>query len=169
MKSFAFAYIIVPVPNPRRIYALPLGALVLIAFSIFLSACTTPPVTAPAAISLSEDLRFNWVPPNLGHKMEIFISAGRYTRSAEQWDAIYYESEDGFVSRAYVGLPAEKVKGGIGYFKQKRRYFVWELAPSVVAQTPWVLISNMGEKGPLVQIYLGQVPKELEPRLRLEN
>jgi len=156
-------------PNPKRINAHPVSALVLITCSILLSACTTPPIAAPAAIILSQDLRFNWVPPNLGHKMEICISAGRYTRSAEQWDTIYYESEDGFVSRAYVGLPAEKVKGGIGYFKQKRRYFVWELAPSVVAQTPWGLISNMGEKGPMVQLYLGQVPKELEPRLRLEK
>ncbi|HND60393.1 MAG TPA: hypothetical protein PLB90_02875, partial [Opitutaceae bacterium] len=111
----------------------------------------------------------NWVPPNLGHKMEIFISSGRYTRSAEQWDVVYYESDSGLVSRAYVGLPAEKVKGGIGYFKEKRRYFVWEFAPSIIAQTPWALISNMTEKGPLVQIYLGQVPKELEPRLRLEK
>lgn len=156
-------------PNPKRISALLVCALVLITGSIFLSACTTPPVAAPATIILSEDLRFNWVPPNLGHKMEIFVSAGRYTRSAEEWDAVYYEAEDGFVSRAYVGQQAERVKGGIGYFKQKRRYFVWELAPSIVAQTPWLLISNMTEKGPLVQIYLGQVPKELEPRLSLEQ
>lgn len=144
-------------------------AFALITYSILLSACMTPQVSTPSAVILSEDLHFNWVPPNLGHKMEIFISAGRYTRSAEEWDAVYYESVSGLVSRAYVGQPAKMVKGGIGYWKNKGRYFVWELAPTIVAQTPWVLISNMTEKGPLVQIYLGQVPKENEQSLRLEK
>lgn len=152
-----------------RILTLLVSALGFISCSIFLTSCTTPPVAAPAAIILSEDLRFNWVPPNLGRKMEIFISAGRYIRFAENWDAVYFESENGLVSRAYVGQPAEKVKGGIGFFKWKGQYFVWELAPSIVAQTPWLLISNMTEKGAPVQLYLGKVPKELGPRLRLER
>jgi len=116
-----------------------------------------------------EDLNFKWVPPNLGHKMEVSISAGRYTKSAEEWNLVYYESESGLVSRVYAGQPVEKVKGGIGYMKKERRYFVWELAPSVTAQTPWALISGMTEVGPDVRIYLGKVPEEAEHSLLLER
>jgi len=101
--------------------------------------------------------------------MEVFISAGRYTRSAEEWDTVYYESESGLVSRVYAGQPAKKGKGGIGYFKRKGRYFVWKLAPSIVAQTPWLLISNMTEEGPLVRVYLAKVPEENEHSLRFEK
>ena len=152
-----------------RPFADPMRAFVLITCSILLSACSTPQVATPSAIILSEDLHFQWVPPNLGHRMDISISAGRYVRSAEEWDTVYYESETGLVSRVYLGQPAKRVKGGIGYFKRKGRYFVWELAPSIVAQTPWLLISNMTEKGPDVRIYLGEVPEENEHSLHLER
>ncbi len=101
--------------------------------------------------------------------MEVSISAGRYTKSGEEWDTVYYESESGLVSRVYAGQPAEKVKGGLGYMKRKGRYFVWELAPSIVAQTPWLLISGMTEKGPDVRIYLGKVPEENEHSLKFEK
>lgn len=142
---------------------------ILITCSILLSACATPQVATPSAVTLSEDLHFKWVPPNLGHKMEVFISAGRYTRSDEDWNTVYYEAESGLVSRGYPGQPAKAGKGGIGYLKRDRRYFVWELAPSLVAQTPWLLISNMTEEGPMVRLYLAKVPKENEPNLRLEK
>ena len=152
-----------------RSFADPMRTFALFACSIFLSACSTPQVSTPSAVILSEDLHFKWVPPNLGHEMEIFISAGRYTRSADDRDTVYYESKSGLVSRVYAGQPAMKGKGGIGYFKSKGRYFVWELAPSTVAQTPWLLISNMTEEGPLVRLYLAKVPEENEPSLRFEK
>ncbi len=144
-------------------------AFVLFACSILLSACWAPPVATPSAVTLSEDLSFNWAPPNLGHKMEVFITAGRYTLSADEWDTIYYESESGLVSRTYPGQPAEKVKGGIGYLKRTGRYFIWEFAPSTIAQTPWLLISNMTKAGPMVRVYLAKLPEEDEPRLRFEK
>jgi hypothetical protein len=68
-----------------RTFAALMRTFVLFACSIFLSSCSTPQVAMPSAVILSEDLHFEWVPPNLGHKMEIFISAGRYIRSAEDW------------------------------------------------------------------------------------
>lgn len=146
-------------------------ALVLITYSILLTACSTPRTitSAPSAIILAEDLRFNWVPPNLGRKMEVFISADRYTKSVEEQDTAYYESEAGLVSRAYAGQPAQKAKGGIGFFKEKGQYFVWAFAPSIVAQTPWTLISGMTQPGPLVRIYLGKVPVENESSLQFER
>jgi len=62
-----------------------------------------------------------------------------------------------------------KTKGGIGYSKGTGHYFVWKLAPSIYAQSAWAAISNLTQEGPLVQIYLGQVPKEIEHSLRLEK
>ena len=141
--------------------------------SFFLTACSTfqayTPLPLPSSVTLSEDLHFTWVPPNLGHKMAVFISAGRYTRSAEDWNTVYYESENGRVSRGYAGQPGKEVKGGIGYSKTKEQYFVWELAPSIVAQTPWALISGLTEEGPLVRLYLAKIPKEIEQSLRVER
>lgn len=145
-------------------------AFVLITCLLLLSACTTPVATpTPSAIVLSEDMHFEWVPPNLGHRMEVFISAGRYSRTDEEQDMVYYESGSGLVSRAYVGQPAKKVKGGIGYMRGKGQYFIWELVPSSLAQTPWLLISNMTEAGPLVRAYSAKVPKENESSLHLEK
>jgi hypothetical protein len=152
-----------------RTFAALMRTFVLFACSIFLSSCSTPQVAMPSAVILSEDLHFEWVPPNLGHKMEIFISAGRYIRSAEDWDTVYYESNNGLASRVYAGQPAKKGKGGIGYFKSKRRYFVWKFAPSIDAQTPWLLIANMTEEGPLVRLYMAKVPEENEHSLRFEK
>jgi len=144
-------------------------AFFLLACLICLSACSTPDVTAPSAIILSEDLHFQWVPPNLGHRMDVSLSAGRYTRSSDEWDTVYFESETGLVSRVYAGQPANKVKGGIGFFKRKGRYFVWELAPTIDAQTPWLLISGMTAAGPMVRLYLAMVPEENEHHMRFEK
>jgi hypothetical protein len=144
-------------------------AFVLFACLLCLGACSAPQVALPSAVILAEDLHFQWVPPNLGHRMDVSISAGRYTLSADEREAVYYESQTGLVSRVYAGQPARKVRGGIGYFKSKGRYFAWELAPSRAAQTPWLLISNMTEEGPMVRIYLAPVPEQNESSLRFEK
>jgi len=101
--------------------------------------------------------------------MKVFISAGRYARTDNDWNTVYYESEAGLVSRAYAGQTGKKVQGGIGYMKRQDRYFVWEFAPSITAQTAWGLISGQTQEGPLVRIYLGKVPKENEPSLQFEK
>lgn len=72
------------------------------------------------------------------------------------------------VSAVHVGDPAQKVKGGIGYSKKKRRYFVWEFAPSFVVRFPLNGFSDELEDGPTVKLYLGGVPKEIEPSLHFE-
>jgi hypothetical protein len=153
-----------------RSLAAPMRALVLSTCLAALSACTGPVATpTPSAIILSEDLHFKWFPPNLSPKIDISLSAGRYTRSAVEWDRVYYESEGGVVSAARAGQPAVKAKGGIGYLTRKGRYFVWGYTSSITAQNAWLLISNMTEDGPLVRAYSGQVPKEFEPSLRIER
>lgn len=87
-------------------------AFVLITCAILLGACSTPQAGTPppSAVTLSEDLRFKWVPPNLSREMEVFISAGRYTRSVIDGDVVYYQAETGLVSAVHAGQPARKVK-----------------------------------------------------------
>ena len=151
-----------------RSYLVAVRALVLITGLTLLSACSTP-IAAPSVIILAQDMNFKWVPPNLGRRMEVSIPAGRYTQTDSDSDVVYYESERALVSRAYIGQSADKTKGGIGYLKREGRYFVWEFAPSIIAQTAWGLISGQTQEGPLVRIYLGKVPKENEPSLQFEK
>ena len=146
---------------------------VLIACSFLLTACSTlqvfTPPPPPSAVSIAEDLHFKWPQPNSDLEMDIFISAGHYTRSAVDGKIVYYESENGLVSKARTGHPATKVKGGIAFLKTNGSYFVWEVAPSYNLLRPLNGIDDETRDGPSVRIYLARVPEKIERSLRFEE
>ena len=146
---------------------------ILIACFFILTACSTfqvfTPPPPPSAVTIAEDLHFNWPQPNSDLEMAIFISAGHYTRSTDDGKIVYYESENGLVSKARSGHPATKVKGGIAFLKTNGSYFIWEVAPSYIALRPLNGIDDETRDGPSVRIYLARVPEKIEHSLRRED
>lgn len=95
-----------------------------------LAGCTTPSYVAdldsrlPVAISVEEDLSYDWRPP-IGITISTWLEAGRYEYYKTQGPIRYFKREGEVAIMQGFGEEPKKQPGGVAYNIKNKKVFVW--------------------------------------------